>query len=93
MTTKKEQQKRHAKRRFASRLGISLTQDLHILLVKKIQKGEAVKVEKQSNRVSVWDIPVSGLLRDHPEVNSIRAVYDSHTKNIVTALFKDGAVI
>lgn len=93
MNTKKELQKRHAKRRFQTRLGISLTQDIHALLVKKIQKGEATKVEKQSNRVSIWDIPVSGLFRDNPEMDSIRVVYDSNTKNIVTALFEDGAVI
>lgn len=90
MATKKELQKRHAKRRFQARLGIPLTQELHNFLVRKIQNNEATRVEKQSNRVSVWDINVVGLFRDNPEVDVLRVVYDSNTKNIVTTLFKDG---
>lgn len=90
MATKKELQKRHAKRRFQARLGIPLTQELHNFLVKKIQNNEAVKVEKQSNRVSVWDINIKGLLLNNPEIDFVRVVYDSNTKNIVTTLFKDG---
>lgn len=90
MATKKELQKRHAKRRFQARLGIPLTQELHNFLVKKIQNNEAVKVEKQSNRVSVWDINIKGLLLNNPEIDFVRVVYDSNTKNIVTILFKDG---
>lgn len=90
MASKKELQKRHAKKRFQTRLGISLTNELHNFLVRKIQKGEAVKVEKQSNRVSIWDIDVGGLFKENPEIDSLRVVYDSNTKNIVTILFKDG---
>lgn len=95
MATKKELQKKHAKRRFQTRVGISLTQELHNLLVRKIQKGgtEAVKVEKQSNRVSVWDVNVKGCFPDNPELEELRVVYDSNTKNIVTTLYKDGPVI
>lgn len=93
MATKKELQKKHAKKRFQTRYGISLTPELHKLLVRKIQKGEAVKVEKQSNRVSIWDIDVSNCLPDSPEVEELRVVYDSNTKNIVTILYKDGALI
>lgn len=90
MASKKELQKRHAKKRFQTRLGISLTNELHNFLVRKIQKGEAVKVEKQSNRVSIWDIDVRGLFKENPEIDFLRVVYDSNTKNIVTLLFKDG---
>lgn len=90
MASKKELQKRHAKKRFQTRLGISLTNELHNFLVRKIQKGEAVKIEKQSNRVSIWDINVGGLFKENPEIDSLRVVYDSNTKNIVTILFKDG---
>ena len=50
MATKKELQKRHAKRRFQARLGIPLTQELHNFLVRKIQNNEATRVEKQSKR-------------------------------------------
>lgn len=93
MASKRELQKKHAKRRFQTRLGISLTQELHNLLVRKIQKGEAVKIEKQSNRVSVWDVPTPDMFPDSPEIQELRVVYDSNTKNIVTILYKDGAVI
>ena len=88
--SKKDLQKKHAKRRFQTRVGISLTKELHNILVKKIQKGQAVKFEKQSNRVSIWDINVFGMFPDNPEIDSLRVVYDQNTKNIVTILFKDG---
>lgn len=91
--SKKDLQKKHAKRRFQTRIGISLTQELHTLLVKKIQRGEAVKFEKQSNRVSIWDINVLGMFPDNPEIDSLRVVYDQNTKNIVTILFKDGRLL
>ncbi len=93
MASKKELQKRHAKKRFQTRLGISLTQELHNFLVQKIQKGQAIKVEKQSNRVSIWDIDVRGLFRENPEIDYLRIVYDSNTKNIVTILYEDGPII
>lgn len=92
MDTKKELQKKHAKRRFQTRFGISLTKELHQLLVIKIQKGEAVKIEKQSNRVSVWDVPVSNLATEATKIQNVRVVYDSNTKNIVTILYKDGFI-
>lgn len=93
MTSKKDLQKKHAKRRFQTRVGISLTKELHNILVKKIQKGQAVKFEKQSNRVSIWDINVLGMFPDNPEIKDLRVVYDSNTKNIVTLLYKNGAII
>lgn len=102
MKNKKELQKRHAKRRFGTRFGINLTTELHSNLVRKIQKGQAILVEKQSNRVSIFDIDISGLIKkdnysivemnsiaDSVRADSIRVVYDSNTKNIVTVLFKD----
>lgn len=85
MQSKNELQKKHARKRFNTRTGIVLTQDLHKCLVQKIQKGQAQRVEKQSNRVSIWDINV--------EDKDFRVVYDSNTKNIVTVLHKDGSII
>lgn len=93
MATKRELQKKHAKRRFSTRLGITLTQELHNFLVRKIQKGEAVKIEKQSNRISLWEVPTPNMFPEYPEIQELRVIYDSNTKNIVTLLYKDGAVI
>jgi len=90
MVSKKVSQKKHAKKRFNTRVGISLTDELHTFLVNKIQKGEGQKVEKQSNRVSIWDINVKNIL---PENEDLRVVYDKSTKNIVTILYKDGFIL
>lgn len=90
MPSKNKSQKSHAKKRFNTRLGISLTPELHRFLIRKIQTNQAIRVEKQSNRISVWDIGVSEFL---PNINELRVVYDCNTKNIVTLLFKDGLLV
>lgn len=75
---KRKAQLKHAKRRFADRFEISLNDNEYLQLVNKIQKGNAEFVERQSNRVTVWDV-------EHAE-KTIRVVYDKRTKVIVTAL-------
>ena len=94
MATKAKTQKNHARRRFQERLGINLTNELHKIIVKKIQNNEAHLVEKQSNRVSVWDVDTNGIVSsEYMDIKTIRVVYDSKSKNIVTTLFEDGPVL
>jgi hypothetical protein len=71
-------QRKHAKRRALERYGLGLGRSDIAEVVKKIQAGEAVFVEKQSGRVSVWDVEVGG--------KTARVVYDKLRKNIATFL-------
>lgn len=80
-------QRKHAKRRFLQRTGILLTRELHDQLIAKISEGssDAVFVEKQSNRVSVWD--VTHKVGDYQkEEMTFRVVYDKMRRNITTVL-------
>ena len=79
--TKERSQESHAKRRFVQRFGIILTKELKERIVKMIQEGYVQIVEKQSNRISLFDVPVEGKM--------IRIVYDRTRKNIVTALYPE----
>jgi hypothetical protein len=80
---KQRAQESHARRRFYDRYGIQLTDALHQDLVRKIQDGRAVFVEKQSNRVSVFDLNVEG---QEIEALAVRVVYDRERHIIVSAL-------
>ena len=77
---KSKQQRKHAKKRFAERVGINLHQDLFSKFVKMIQHHEAGArfIKKQSNRVSLWGIKI--------KEKEYRVVYDKIRKNIVTLL-------
>lgn len=77
-------QERHAERRFLQRTGIVLTTELHGRLTAKIRKddSDAVFVEKQSNRVSVWDVTH----KLEGKKITFRIVYDKMRRNIVTVL-------
>lgn len=77
-------QRRHAERRFLQRTGIVLTRELHNQLTAKIQGRhfDAIFVEKQSNRVSVWD--VAHKVGDKKV--TFRIVYDRMRRNITTVL-------
>jgi hypothetical protein len=63
------------------RFGIKLTDQLRNTLVKKIQACQGHCVEKQSNRVSVWDVNHEG--------HEFRLVYDKVHKTLVTFLKRD----
>jgi len=80
--TKKQAQNVHARRRFQQRFGISLTKELKDEILDTIHKGWANFVEKQSNRISLFDVFVKG--------KKIRVVYDKMRKNIVSALYPEG---
>lgn len=74
----------HVRKRCLQRTGIEMTKELSNQLVSKITTGhpEAEFIEKQSNRVTIWDIKheIDG------EDFVFRAVYDKMRKNIVTIL-------
>jgi hypothetical protein len=79
--SKSESQRIHAKRRFLERHGINFTRHLRREFVKLIQTHQCHFVERQSHRVTVWDLIHEG------EV--YRVVYDSRTSNIVTVYPKE----
>ena len=74
-------QAHHARLRSLERYGLELTKQVHSELVKMIRDGWAVQVEKQSNRVSIYQTEYRG--------HSLRFVYDHMRKQIVTFLPND----
>lgn len=76
MSDKGDAQRDHCKRRFRERYGIDFNRHLRREFVKLIQTHQCHFVEKQSNRVSVWDLIYEG--------DVFRVVYDKQRKNIVT---------
>jgi hypothetical protein len=77
--TKREAQRRHAKRRAAERFGVNLNHALHTELVQAIQAGQATFVRRQSHRVSHFDVTL-------PTGQTARVVYDRHRKVLITVL-------
>ena len=71
-------QRNHAKRRFKQRYGIDFNQQMRQEFRRLIQSNQCVLVEKQSNRISIWDVTYEG--------NVYRIVYDKQRKNVVTVL-------
>ena len=78
---KKKNQIKHARKRFEARFDVSLNENQYTQMINRIKKGKAKFVQRQSNRVSLWDIEFEGHL--------IRVVYDKKTSAIVTALYPD----
>lgn len=79
MNAKAKAQRAHAFRRARERFDLHLTQNDHAQIVRAIQGGKAKFVERQSHRVTLWDINYSG--------EDLRVVYDSQRKELVTFLF------
>jgi len=71
-------QKSHAIRRFRERFGVHISKNDYQAYVRQIQEGNAKFLEKQSNRISVFEIIVQG--------ESVRVCYDKERKSIVTVL-------
>jgi hypothetical protein len=59
---KARSQRRHALRRAAERYGLSLTESDMASILQQITSGRARLVEKQSNRVSLYEVEI---LRDN----------------------------
>jgi len=83
-------QRAHARKRALSRYGLELTDELHTLLVQRIQEGEAVLVREHprkyrsgapGGRCFVYELVWEG--------KKMHVVYDEQTKCIVTFLFVD----
>lgn len=83
MSDKGDAQRDHCKRRFRERYGIDFNRHVRREFVKLIQHNQCHFIEKQSNRVSVWDVIYGGQV--------FRVVYDKERKNIVT-VFPDAHV-
>lgn len=79
---KRKAQQRHARRRASERLGVRLSKHDIAEICKQITSGKARLIEKQSNRVSVFEVMVAG--------QQTHAVYDRQRKTIVTFLHPDG---
>lgn len=79
---KKTCQNSHARRRALERFGLNMGPVRHAKLVRDVQSGAARFVERQSNRVTVWDADLDG--------HTVRIIYDGSRKQIVTFLFTDG---
>ena len=79
MFSKTESQTIHARKRFKERYYLSVSkQDMEKMVSQIRNHDKAVLIEKQTNRVSVWDL----LWVDNQK---IRVVYDRKRMNIVTA--------
>lgn len=70
--------RRHAMQRARERYGLVYDRDLRAQLIGIIRRGEATMVERQSNRVRVFDLPFEG--------RTVRVVYDKERGEIVTFL-------
>lgn len=70
--------KEHFKRRMYERWGILLKNGQEQGIVSLIQEGKAKFVGRQSNRVTVWNVPYLGM--------TIPMLYDSLRKQMITAL-------
>jgi len=81
LRSKKHAQRHHAKQRAYQRYGWNLNKHDLNLLAKRIQRGDGRFVERQSNRVTVWDIDING--------ETARVIYDSQRHQIVTFLPKE----
>jgi len=86
---KDKTQRRHAVKRFHQRCGVALTPELHEQIIQSIRdanmkKGTAKFIERQSLRVSVWEVDIAGERR--------RVVYDSNRKQLVTVLPDEDAI-
>jgi hypothetical protein len=88
--SKKKSELRHCKRRFLERTGVDLTQQMHDCFLTLIHNSgvhpeKIAFVEKQSNRVTVWDVK--------HEDKIYRCVYDKLRKQIVTVLNNTSAFL
>lgn len=78
---KKKSLMRHAKKRWFERTGEPLTAESHSQIVAMIQRGESKVYDKQSHRVTVHLVNLSG--------KEWRVVYDKTRKQIITILPKE----
>lgn len=75
---KKKAQEIHARRRAMSRFGLTFGRGRQTEAIRQIQSGKAKFLERQSNRVSIWEVEVEG--------TKMIAVYDGLRHTIATVL-------
>lgn len=78
MPSKNKCQKTHFKRRLKQRYGLNIGKEGIKKIIDMIKNGNAEFVEKQSNRISIFNVEY--------EEEKIRVVYDKNRKNLVSAL-------
>jgi len=71
-------ERKHAKRRMRERFGIPVGDETLRQVVLAIQQGKADFYDKQSNRVTRWQVEIHGVL--------VLVCYDKHRKQIITTL-------
>lgn len=85
---KKDQQRDHAKRRFAERLGVKFSQYLNDMLLNKIYTNQFKFIEKQSNRISVYEMTFTprqiDMIYGEPKELTVHVVFDRVRKTLVT---------
>ena len=77
-TTKSECERMHVKRRFLERFGIELSRKKRLQIIDEIQSGRATFIEKESTRVSLFDVSI--------EHQVVRVAYDRLRKELITAM-------
>lgn len=78
--TKLQSERMHVKKRFSERFGLSVNRHLLRDFISQIQSQKAIFVERQSLRLTVWEISY--------ENNWYRVIYDNKRKTLVTVLPK-----
>lgn len=78
MNLKKLNQARHARQRAEQRFNLIVNHAEMKVVVKDIQNGQAIFVDRQSCRVTRWVVRVKGV--------KVVAVYDSKRKSVATFL-------
>jgi hypothetical protein len=81
--SKSKSEKAHALRRCRERYGISLTDNDYEVLCRQIKENKAKLVERQSNRLTVWEIQLCE--------EQVRVCYDGSRGKIVTFLPPPGS--
>lgn len=89
MEAKIKTQRRHALQRAAERYGLNLTRLEFDGLIRDIQEGRAKLVERQSNRVALYEVEIArcnDLPGDGPSFTADWQIGKHPTKEVVTAL-------
>lgn len=79
--TKKDTVRRHLRMRAKERFDIDLTREMEDNIIDGIYSGEYQVVERQSIRVSLYDVVIDD--------NEVRVAYDHKRRQLITVLFRN----
>lgn len=85
MPSKRDAQRRHARRRALERYGLELGAGTRARILEAIHTGRSKLVQRQSHRVVVHDVKLDG--------RTVRVVYDKSRGELVTFLPADRPVV